>query len=80
MKAKLTPEAAQAATNLRASRDFVLLQEWMREVAVGWNQAMIMADDPDRRAVSAGMCRGVHLLTQAIRTAPQILNEMKQNG
>jgi hypothetical protein len=80
MKAKLTPEAAQAATNLRANKDFAVLQEWILGVGEGWNQATIMADDPDRRAIGAGMCRGVYLLAQAFRAAPQILNEMKQNG
>lgn len=79
-KPKLTPKAAQAITNLRTSQDWATVQEWMADVVSEWNQALIMADFEDKRAVLAGMCRGASLFFESFAKAPQILNEMKENA
>ena len=80
MKAKLTPEAAQAITSLRTNRDWAEVLNWMANTAGGWNQACVMADEPDKRAVAAGMSRGWALFAEAIDTAPQVLEGMKRDG
>ncbi len=79
MKAKLTPQAAQAFTNLQAKRDFLVAQEWMSDIVAGWNQALIMSDNSEQRAVLTGMCRGMSLLFSSMEAAPQVLESMKQN-
>ena len=80
MKARLTREAAQALVNLRASSDFHEVVNWMADTAGSWNQACVMADDQDKRAVAAGMCRGWALLAEAIDSAPQILEDLTHYG
>ena len=79
MKAKLTLEAAQAITNLRTSHDWKVVQEWMAGHVSDWNQALVMSDNEDRRAVLAGMCRGPALFFESFMDAPQILQGMKDN-
>lgn len=79
MKAKLTPEAAQALVALHPSRDWRVVVNWMADTASEWNQACVMADDTDRRAITAGMARAMSLFVAAIEEAPQVLQQMKEN-
>lgn len=80
MQAKLTAKAAQSITNLRNNQDWQVVLGWMADQSELWNQALIMSDAEDRRAVAAGMCRASALYFQAFEQAPQVLRGIKENG
>lgn len=77
-KARLTPKAAEAITRLRASHDWRTTLEWIADLGAEWNQVLIQADNPDRRAVSAGMARAITLIVAAVEEAPQVFEQMKE--
>lgn len=79
VSAKLTPEVAQAITNLRASRDWQVFLQWFGDCGSAWNQVLIDSNNVDQRAVSAGMTRSITLVMKAIEAAPQVLTQLKSN-
>lgn len=73
MRAKLSPEVAQALVGLSASKDWQVFKQWLETQGANWNQVLIDANEPDKRAIAAGMVRAVNDLVLAIETAPEIL-------
>ena len=73
MRAKLSPEVAQALVGLSASKDWQIFKQWLEIQGANWNQVLIDANEPDKRAIAAGMVRAVNDIVLAIDTAPEIL-------
>ena len=75
----LSPVEAQAIVNLRASKDWPVFVLWLTQKGDKWNQVLIDAGDPDRRAVSAGMVRAVNDILKDITSASELLNTFKRD-
>jgi hypothetical protein len=80
MTIKLTPKAAQALVNLRISDDWQTVHQWLGDLGLTWNQALVGATDADSRAVYAGMTRAMEVVVGAVNEAPQIVRELKHDS
>lgn len=61
---------------MRASSDWAVYNKWLTQQGLNWNQVLVDANDPDKRAIAAGMTRAVNELVKAIDSAPSILKAM----
>jgi hypothetical protein len=68
------PEVYQSIYALQHNRDWLVYTSWLRVRKDHWNQVLIETNDPDQRAVAAGMTRSLALLIEEIESAPKKVN------